>query len=133
MESEIQTLQDIYSQFIRGMVPIDVAAQQVSEYTRLRKIPIGSLNFQEISDAERDKAVELLQYLLQPIEKQFFNGDVSAAEAARQMAPILSPHGSWGLMIDVASLSTSDQEKLEELYDHISLALADLEEHAEAK
>jgi hypothetical protein len=68
MELEIQTLQDIYSQFIRGKVAIDVAAQQVSEYTRLHKIA-----------------------------------------------------------------TTSDQEKLEELYDHIALALADLEEHAEAK
>lgn len=82
MQGETQTLRDIYWRFVERKMPIDEAARQITEYTRLYRVEPGSLDLEPMSQEERSKVEELLDYLLQPIREQFLLGKISMEEAA---------------------------------------------------
>jgi hypothetical protein len=65
-------------------MPFDEAARQITEYTRLYRAEPGSLDFEPMSQEERSKVEELLDYLLQPILEQFLLGKISMAEPSVQ-------------------------------------------------
>jgi hypothetical protein len=58
-------------------ITIDEAGSQIVEYTRLHRIEVGCLDFEPMSEEERVKAGQLLDYLLRPIEQQFLLGKLS--------------------------------------------------------
>lgn len=93
MNSETRILQEIYSRFIRGELSVDDAARQVAEHARLHKTPIGSLDLEPMSNDSRSRVCELLDYLLQPIVKQFFDGKILSPNSSYCItAPDLEPY-----------------------------------------
>lgn len=122
-------LRDIYWQFIRGDASVDEAARQISEHAQQHEILVDSLEFEPLSEKQHNKVRELMDYLLKPIEQQYFRGEGSPQEAAARMAPILFPHGSWGLMLDIGSSSSTEIEQFKVLLDHLFLVLKGLENH----
>jgi hypothetical protein len=80
-----------------------------------------------MSQEERSKVEELLDYLLQPIREQFLLGKISMEEAAYRIGPYLVPLSIWALNFNHTTVSTDEQKKLEELIDHIITALREPE------
>jgi len=127
MQGETQTLRDIYWRFVERKMPIDEAARQITEYTRLYRVEPGSLDLEPMSQEERSKVEELLDYLLQPIWEQFLLGKISMEEAAYRIHPYLVPLSIWALNFNITRVSAEEQKKLEELMDHIITALREPE------
>jgi len=127
MQGETQTLRDIYWRFVERKMPIDEAARQITEYTRLYRVEPGSLDLEPMSQEERSKVEELLDYLLQPIWEQFLLGKISMEEAAYRIHPYLVPLSIWALNFNITRVSAEEQKKLEELMDHIITALGESE------
>ena len=127
MQGETQTLRDIYWRFVERKMPIDEAARQITEYTRLYRVEPGSLDLEPMSQEERSKVEELLDYLLQPIREQFLLGKISMEEAAYRIRPYLVPFCIWALNFNITRVSAEEQKKLEELMDHIITALREPE------
>jgi len=80
-----------------------------------------------MSQEERSKVEELLDYLLQPIWEQFLLGKISMEEAAYRIHPYLIPLSIWALNFNITRVSAEEQKKLEELMDHIITALREPE------
>ena len=127
MQGETQTLRDIYWRFVERKMLIDEAARQITEYTRLYRVEPGSLDLELMSQEERSKVEELLDYLLQPIREQFLLGKISMEEAAYRIRPYLVPFSIWALNFNITRVSAEEQKKLEELMDHIITALGESE------
>jgi len=127
MQGETQTLRDIYWRFVERKMLIDEAARQITEYTRLYRVEPGSLDLEPMSQEERSKVEELLDYLLQPIWEQFLLGKISMEEAAYRIHPYLVPLSIWALNFNITRVSAEEQKKLEELMDHIITALGESE------
>jgi hypothetical protein len=132
MESETEMLRDIYWRFIRGNVSVDEAALQVTEYTRQHKCIPGNLDLEPMSDEERLKAGELLQFLLQPIIEEYLLDRISLNDAARQMALVLSPHSIWSSPFTTYDSPITERRKLEALWIRIGTALEEIELEAES-
>jgi len=132
MESETEMLRDIYWRFIRGAVPLDEAALQVAEYTRQHKCAPGSLDLEPMSDEERLKAGELLQFLLQPTIEEYLLDRISLNDAARQMALVLSPHTIWSSPFITDDSPITERRKLEALWMRTGTALEEIELEAES-
>src|SRR5437870_7238414 len=97
MQGETQTLRDIYWRFVERKMLIDEAARQITEYTRLYRVEPGSLDLEPMSQEERSKVEELLDYLLQPIWEQFLLGKISMEEAAYREYALTWYHSPFGL------------------------------------
>ena len=91
MEFEPQTLSDIYRSFITDKIAIDEAGRQIVEYTRLHRIEVGCLDLEPMSEEERVKAGQLLDYLLRPIEEQFLLGKLSKEKLHVRLLLICHP------------------------------------------
>ena len=80
-----------------------------------------------MSEEERVKAGQLLDYLLGPIQQQFLLGKLSKEEAARQIASSLSPHSIWTFTFNIDIASSEEQKKLQELSDYVVTVIGEFE------
>lgn len=133
MELEPQTLNDIYRRFMTDKITIDEAGRQIVEYTQLHRIEVGCLDLEPMSEEERVKAGQLLDYLLRPIEHEFLLGKLSKEEAARQIASYLSPHSIWAFTFNIDTASSEERKKLEELSDYVVTVIGEFYAEVEAK
>jgi len=127
MEFEFQTLSDIYRRFMTDKIAIEEAGRQIVEYTRLHRIEGGCFDLEPMSEEERVKAGQLLDYLLRPIQQQFLLGKLSKEEAARQIASSLSPHSIWTFTFNIDIASSEEQKKLQELSDYVVTVIGEFE------
>jgi len=109
MVSEPTSMSEVYHRFLNGELPLDEAVRCLRLNARVWKSAPGSLAFDTLPDADREKAALLFNEAIQPILGSFMNGEISGESAARELHPLLFPVGVFSLNLTMANGPGAEQ------------------------
>src|SRR6185436_11897496 len=93
-------IQTIYRRYLDGEMGVSDAERLVRECAGSQGLEPCSLDVQPASAVERRRSEALLGALVNPTCRAYFTAEITAEDAARQLAPVLAAFGTFSLMFD---------------------------------
>ena len=98
---------NVYRRYLEGDLSLADAAALLRESARAGRVEVGTLELDRLPQSERERAALLLNELTTPVCQRYLAGEISAEDAARELAPFLLPNGVFALNFSLGDGNSS--------------------------